>query len=804
MSHERAHHEAVKGGHPPTAPEERCDLQIGQMHCAACAARVEQRLARQPGVSGASVNFATKIATVRYLPGQTGAEALIRAVEALGYTAEPAATSSLSPVHAAPDHRGHRPVGTAQADDDAHAHGADPQEAHTRALRTRTIAAGVLSLPVVVMAMSHGQIGAFTTGWSLWAQWALTTPVLLVCGWGFFRSAWRGARHLSANMDTLVALGTGAAYIFSTAALLWPEFFRAAAGGTVETGGHHASVPVYFEAAAVIITLILLGRLLEARATGRTGEAIRRLIGLQPRTARVERVESGGAGVSEVDVPIEQVVVDEVVLVRPGEKVPVDGEVVSGRSAVDESMLTGESVPVAKGEGDAVYAATMNTTGALRVRTTRIGSDTALQQIVRLVQQAQGSKPPIARLADRISGIFVPCVMVVAVAAFVAWWVLGPAEARLNTALIVSVSVLIIACPCALGLATPTAVMVGTGRGAEMGILIRGGEALETAHLLTAVVLDKTGTITEGRPSVTDLVVFDGAAEHEVLRLAASAERHSEHPLAAAVVRAAKDRGLDLVEPSDFAATPGLGVAATVDGRSVLVGSEDLLAAYGVGVTADPRVEGLAARGRTLAMVAIDGRAAGVLGVADPVKPTSRQAVERLRGMGLEVVMMTGDHRRTAEAVAAEVGIGRVMAGVRPEEKAARVEALRAEGHVVGMVGDGINDAPALSRADVGMAVGSGTDVAIEAADITLMRGDLRAVGQAIDLSRATMRTIRQNLFWAFIYNATGIPIAAGVLYPLTGWLLSPMFASAAMAFSSVSVVLNSLRLRSALGRATP
>ncbi len=801
MPNEHAHHDAVTAGQPPAAREERSDLQIGQMHCAACAARVEQRLARQPGVSGASVNFATKIATVRYDPGQTGAESLIRAVEALGYTAAPAATSMPSPVHAVPDHRGHRPAGPAHADDDAHAHGADPQEAHTRSLRTRTIAAGVLSLPVVVMAMTHGHVEAFRSPWALWTQWALTTPVLLVCGWGFFQSAWRGARHLSANMDTLVALGTGAAYIFSTASLLWPEFFRAAAGASHE---HHAMVPVYFEAAAVIITLILLGRLLEARATGRTGEAIRRLIGLQPRTARVEREEPGGAGVKEVDVPIEQVGVGEVVLVRPGEKVPVDGEVVSGRSAVDESMLTGESVPVAKGEGDAVYAATMNTTGSMRVRTTRIGADTALQQIVRLVQQAQGSKPPIARLADRISGIFVPCVMVVAVAAFAAWWVLGPAEARLNMALIASVSVLIIACPCALGLATPTAVMVGTGRGAEMGILIRGGEALETAHRLTAVVLDKTGTITEGRPSVTDLVVLGGVAEHEVLQLAASAERHSEHPLAAAVVRAAKDRGLDLVEPSDFAATPGLGVSATVDGRSVLVGSEDLLAAHGMGVTADPRVEALAARGRTLVRVAIDRKAVGVLGVADPVKPTSRQAVERLRGMGLEVVMMTGDHRRTAEAVAAEVGIARVVAGVRPEEKAARVELLRAEGHVVGMVGDGINDAPALSRADVGMAVGSGTDVAIEAADITLMRGDLRAVGQAVDLSRATMRTIRQNLFWAFIYNATGIPIAAGVLYPLTGWLLSPMFASAAMAFSSVSVVLNSLRLRSALGRATP
>jgi Cu+-exporting ATPase len=759
------------GGAPAAQREERCELAIGQMHCAACAARVEQRLARQPGVLGASVNFATRIATVRYRPEQTGAAALIGAVEALGYTAAPAAAGG-----SIGDPAGPRP-------------GADPASASARSLRTRTIVAAALSLPVVVLAMSHGAIAAFQGAWALWAQWALTTPVLLGCGWPVFRAAWRAARRGGATMDTLVALGTGAAYVFSTAALLWPDFFRAAGAAPA----HPAPAPVYFEAAAVIVTLILLGRLLEARATARTGEAIRRLIGLQPRTARLVRATG------EEDVPIERVGVGEVVLVRPGEQVPVDGEVIAGRSAVDESMLTGESVPVVKDAGDAVYAATMNTTGSLRVRATRVGADTALQRIVRLVRQAQGSKPPIARLADRISGLFVPCVAAVAVATFAAWWLLGPPEARLNLALVASVSVLIIACPCALGLATPTAVIVGTGRGAQLGILFRGGEALETAHRLTAIVLDKTGTITEGRPNVTDLLAQAGVAEDQLLRLAAAAERPSEHPLAAAVVRAATQRGLGVPEASGFDAVPGLGVVARVEGRGVLVGAEGLLAREGVALPDDPRVEALAARGRTLVHVALDGRAAGVLGLADPVKPTSRPAVERLRAMGLEVVMMTGDHRPTAEAVAAEVGIERVLAGVRPEDKAAQVEALRARGHVVGMVGDGINDAPALARADVGMAVGGGTDVAIEAAQITLMRGDLRAVAQAIELSRATMRTIRQNLFWAFAYNVTGIPIAAGVLYPLTGWLLSPMFAGAAMALSSVSVVLNSLRLRSAL-----
>jgi Cu+-exporting ATPase len=794
---------------------ERADLPIEGMTCASCANRIEKRLGKQPGVMSANVNFATKVATVKYDPSATGPEKLAKAVDDIGYKAVvlPVRLGTVNPAHGhaghdhaamlaaqgAGAHAGHAMSSGAGGED--HSAHMNVGEAETRRLLTKMIVGAALSLPVLVITMSHGRIEAFNVSWINWLQLALTTPVMFWCGWQFFRSAWKGLRHFSANMDTLVAMGTGAAYLYSLAATIWPGFF-AGVGGAAASAAHSditmngmTMVPVYYEAAAVIIVLILLGKYFEARATGRTSAAIKRLIGMQAKTARVMR--NG----TEQDVPIESVVVGDRVLVRPGEKIPVDGSVESGQSAVDESMLTGESVPVEKATGDSVFGATMNTTGALRLVATKVGADSALQQIVRLVQEAQGSKAPIARLADKISGVFVPIVIAIALVTFVVWWFASPVESRLSMALVTAVSVLIIACPCALGLATPTAIMVGTGRGAERGILIKGGEALETAHKLTAIVLDKTGTITHGKPAVTDIIPAPGGAEgtleeRELLRLAASAEQHSEHPLAAAIVREATARGLPLTEPVGFKAVVGHGVEATVGGRAVLVGKAALLEQRGIRSTLAEKAAGLAAMGRTPMFVAVDGREAGIVAVADTVRPESKEAIATMHALGLRVVMMTGDNQRTAEAVASQVGVDVVFADVLPKDKADKVKALQAEGHVVGMVGDGINDAPALAQADVGLAVGTGTDVAMESADITLMRGDLRAVPQAIALSQATMRTIKQNLFWAFIYNVVGIPIAAGVLFPFTGWLLSPIIASAAMAFSSVSVVLNSLRLK--------
>ena len=789
------------------------------MTCASCANRIEKRLGKQPGVESASVNFATKVATVKYDAAATGPERLAKAVDDIGYRAvlPPRASTVRGTPNPPHGHAGHdhaempaaqsdRPhAGHEMAGGEDHSAHMNVGEAETRRLLTKTIVGAVLSLPVLVIAMSHGKIDAFNvpplSDWINWLQLALTTPVMFWCGWQFFRSAWKGLRHFSANMDTLVAMGTGAAYLYSLAATIWPGFFAGVSGAAAHSahaegtmGGMRGGgmVPVYYEAAAVIIVLILLGKYFEARATGQTSAAIKRLIGLQPKTARV--VRNG----HEVDVPVESVVVGDRVLVRPGEKIPVDGNVESGQSAVDESMLTGESVPVEKAAGDSVFGATMNTTGALRLVATKVGADSALQQIVRLVQEAQGSKAPIARLADTISGVFVPIVIAIALVTFVIWWFVSPADSRLSMALVTAVSVLIIACPCALGLATPTAIMVGTGRGAEKGILIKGGEALETAYKLTAIVLDKTGTITHGKPSVTDVVPSRSSSfdTTELLRLAASAERRSEHPLAAAIVREAGARGITLAEPTNFQAVVGHGVEAVVDGHRVLVGKAGLLDQRGVAVSLSDDAAKLAALGRTPMFVAVDGREAGIVAVADTVRPESKDAIATMQGLGLRVVMMTGDNRRTAEAVASQVGVDLVFAEVLPQDKADKVKSLQAEGHVVGMVGDGINDAPALAQADVGLAVGTGTDVAMEAADITLMRGDLRAVPHAIALSRATMRTIKQNLFWAFFYNVIGIPIAAGVLFPFTGWLLSPIIASAAMAFSSVSVVLNSLRLR--------
>lgn len=777
MTHDMAAHAAGSG----RAETERCDLPIEGMSCASCAARIEKRLGKQPGVSSAAVNFATKVATVSYDPGATTPADLASAVKDLGYSA------IVPSAHGHEHHHGaHAAAGG--ADHSAHMHTSD---AETKRLLVRIVIGAVLATPVLVIAMAHDSIALFNVPWINWVQMAFTTPVVLWCGARFFRSAWMGAKHGSANMDTLVAMGSGAAYVYSVAATIWPGFFATAGGGGGTAHGGHAAA-VYYEAAAVIIVLILVGKYFEARATSRTTAAIGRLVGMQAKTARVVR---DGA---EQDVPIESVVVGDTVVVRPGEKIPVDGVVASGSSAVDESMLTGESMPVDKADGDAVFGATMNTTGMVRVSVTKVGGDTALQQIVRLVREAQGSKAPIARLADRISGVFVPIVIAIALVTFAVWWFVSPAESRMGMALITAVSVLIIACPCALGLATPTAIMVGTGRGAERGVLIRGGEALETAHRISVVVLDKTGTITEGRPALTDVVpaVQSDVGEDELLRIAASAERHSEHPLAAAIVRGAESRGLALEDPTEFRAIVGHGIEATVGGRPVLVGKASLLRDRGIAVSLEDSASALAAQGRTAMFIAIDGREAGVVAVADRIKAESAEAIDQMHAMGLRVVMMTGDNRATAEAVGTQVGIDQVFAGVLPEDKAATVASLQAEGHVVAMVGDGINDAPALARADVGMAIGTGTDVAIESSDITLIRGDLRAVPEAIDLSRATMRTIKQNLFWAFLYNVIGIPIAAGVLYPATGWLLSPIIASGAMAFSSVSVVVNSLRLR--------
>jgi Cu+-exporting ATPase len=697
------------------------ELPVTGMTCANCALSVERALKRIPGVVQATANFAAERAAVEYIPGVASVAALVHAVEDAGYGVVQAATPE------------------EMEDVEAQARQAEVTD------QTRKFWVGVVfSLPLFLFSMARdfGLVGHWAhAAWVNWLFLALATPVQFYTGWDYYVGSYYALRNRTANMDVLVAMGSSVAYVYSIAVLLFPG------------AGEH----VYFETSAVIITLIKLGKLLEARAKGQTGAAIKKLMGLRPKTARV--VRDG----KEIDLPVESVRVGDVVVVRPGERIPVDGVVIDGHSAVDESMLTGEPLPVDKRPGDEVVGATINKQGLLTFEATRVGAETALAQIIRLVREAQGSKAPIQRLADRVAGVFVPVVIGIALLTFAVWWA---ASGEFTAAMIRLVAVLVIACPCALGLATPTAIMVGTGKGAEKGVLFKNSAALETAHRLQTVVLDKTGTITKGEPSVTDVVINEPLPmnNEQLLRLVASAERGSEHPLGQAIVADAEARGLALVAPQDFAAVAGQGIRAMVDGKAVLVGKPAWIEAEGVPLgDLAAVVERLQVEAKTAVVAAVDGRPAGVLGIADTLKDGSQEAVRQMHDLGLEVVMLTGDNQRTAEAIAAQVEIDRVVAEVLPADKADQVKELQVDGRMVGMVGDGINDAPALAQADVGIALGTGTDVAMETADVTLMRGDLRTVPQALFLSRATMQTIQQNLFWAFFYNVVLIPVA-GVL----------------------------------------
>jgi len=735
------------------------EVPIQGMHCASCVQNIEKALLRTRGVTKAAVNLATEKARVEYIPSETSLKEIKEVIEQAGYRVlevppeeEPADVERIV------------------------------REKEYKKLKLKFFIG--LALGILIFLGSSPRWFPWVPDFlnNFFVLWALATPVQFWMGWQFYRGAWNSLRHRNADMNTLIAVGTSAAYLYSVAATIFPSFFKA--GGVMPE--------VYFDTSAAIIVLILLGRLLEARAKGQTSEAIKKLAGLQPKTAKVIRDSS------EIDIPVEEVMVGDEIVVRPGEKIPVDGVVISGRSAVDESMISGESMPAKKEPGDEVIGATINRTGSFRFKATKVGKDTALAQIIKLVQDAQGSKAPIQRLADTIAGYFVPIVISIAVVTFIIWFSFGPSPA-LTLALLNFVAVLIIACPCALGLATPTAVMVGTGKGAESGILIKGGESLETAHKLETIVLDKTGTLTKGEPEVTDLFALGSFGQEEVLVFAASAEKSSEHPLGEAVVKKTVEQGLEIQASENFKAIEGHGVEAEVNGKKVLLGNAKLMQERKVEIgELEARAEELSREGKTPIYVSIEGKMAGLIAVADTLKENSTQAVERLKKMGLEVVMLTGDNRRTAEAIARKAGIERVLSEVLPEDKVREIKRLQSEGKRVGMVGDGINDAPALAQADIGIAIGSGTDIAMEASDITLIKGDLGGVVSAIELSRRTMRIIKQNLFWAFFYNTLGIPIAAGILYPFFKILLNPIIASAAMAFSSVSVVSNSLRLRRA------
>jgi len=732
---------------------QRATFAVTGMTCATCALRIEKGLKNVAGVSQASVNLATERATVEYDPGVIEDGRFERLIRDLGYDAVIEASQDTD----------------SGALSDSTDKEKELRQREIRKLRLSFIVSAILSFPLLV-AMFAGmfRIEALMFLHNPVVQLALATPVQFVIGYRFYKHAFKSIRSGSPSMDVLVALGTSAAYLYS----IYNGFFRSLPAGQ--------NPALYFEASAIIITLVLLGKLFEAAAKGRTSEAIKRLIGLQPKTARV--LKEG----EEIDIPITELEVGQAVLVRPGERIPVDGEILEGSSAVDESMITGESIPVEKTKGDTVIGAAINTYGAFTFKATKVGRDTILAQIIRVVEEAQGSKAPIQRLADRVAGIFVPAVLGVAAVTFLIWLL---AAGDLTMGLISAVAVLVIACPCAMGLATPTAIMVGTGKGAENGVLIRSGESLELAHKLDAIVFDKTGTITLGEPSLTDIVSLNGWSRIDLLRLAGTAEKNSEHPLGIAIAEAAR-RELDQIgEAHDFQAAPGKGVRAVIDDHTVLVGTRGFLSEAGLSLAAvEDRIATLEAEGKTVMLLSVDGEVQGLLAVADRVKDGSRTAVKTLKAMGLEVYMITGDNRRTAEAIGREVGVDHIMAEVLPERKAQAVEQIRKQGKIVAMVGDGINDAPALVTADIGMAMGTGTDIAMESADITLMNGDLMSVAAAIQLSQRTMRKIKQNLFWAFFYNTIGIPIAAF-------GMLNPIIAGAAMAFSSVSVVSNSLSL---------
>ncbi len=735
------------------------------MSCASCANSIEDAIRSVAGVSECSVNFGVEQASVTYDPQKTNLNAIQDAVDAAGYSAQPIQEQDLM-----------------TGDNDAER---QTRQAESRDLQRKVWTGGIISTILVlgsIPAMTGIQV-PFIPMWlhNFWLQAALTAPVQFWCGKSFYVNSWKALKRHASTMDTLIALGTSAAYFYSLFVTLFPGFLIA----------QGLKPSVYYETAAVVITLILLGRLFENRARGQTSEAIRKLMGLQARTARI--IRNG----QELEVPIAEVQLGDVILVRPGEKIPVDGEVVEGSSTVDEAMVTGESVAVKKQPGDEVIGATINKTGSFKFQATRVGKETFLAQIVKLVQQAQGSKAPIQKLADQVTGWFVPVVIAIAILTFILWYnFMGNVTLALTT----TVGVLIIACPCALGLATPTSILVGTGKGAENGILIKGADSLELAHKLQTIVLDKTGTLTQGKPTVTDFATVNGTAnsnEIKLLQLAASVERNSEHPLAEAVVQYAQSQQAELSDTREFEALAGSGVQGYVLDKLVQIGTQRWLTELGIETQAlAAQRDKLEYLGKTVIWIAVAGKVQGIMGISDALKSSSAATVRTLQKLGLEVVMLTGDNRPTAEVIAREVGITRVLAEVRPDQKASTISALQAEGKIVAMVGDGINDAPALAQADVGIAIGTGTDVAIAASDITLISGDLQGIVTAIQLSRATMRNIRQNLFFAFIYNVAGIPIAAGILFPFFGWLLSPIIAGAAMAFSSVSVVTNALRLR--------